>query len=282
MQTLSWKTLVTWKSWSLWTESARKSKQTGHKPFPCAFVCLIHLMVHSLAVAGWKVRGVWECLEDCGLRGATTRSLNSREENRMEKWSLYPLTVLQWYKWKIHVHPNCRHRFMVWNGMPWWPNRHGWSSHPLPRLPWGAQAACKSLSCTCSIISMLQSHGCTKDYRKTLSRKRCSCFCFMTSRAVWEKQHLQLTKCTWRCAFQKTLSNLCNHIPWWLMCLCYRCFLPLPASWKTQAFAWSWSSFPVSPVGPAFPWPPTTALLKHFWVVTKSGESIFFQDCLVV
>lgn len=126
MQTLSWKTLVTWKSWSLWTESARKSKQTGHKPFPCAFVWLIHLMVHSLAVAGWKVRGVCKSLEDCGLRGDTTRSLNSREENKMEKRSLYPLTVLQWYKWKIHVHPKCSHRFMVWNGMPCWPtSMHG-------------------------------------------------------------------------------------------------------------------------------------------------------------
>lgn len=72
-------------------------------------------------------------------------------------------------------------------------HKHGWSSHPLPRLPQRAEAECKSLRYTCSIISMLQFHGCTKDYKKTLSRKRCCCFSYITSQPLWEKQHLQLS-----------------------------------------------------------------------------------------
>lgn len=80
-------------------------------------------------------------------------------------------------------------------------HRHWWGSHALPRLPRRAEAACKSLRCTCSIISMLQFHGCTKDYRKTLSRKRCCCFSYITSQPVWEKHHLQLS--TFRDVFSK-------------------------------------------------------------------------------
>lgn len=87
-------------------------------------------------------------------------------------------------------------------------------------------------------------------------------------------------ECIHRCVFQKALSNLCSHIPHpTSMSLCYRCVLSLPASWETQEFAWSGSSFPVRRdcVGPALPWPSTAALLQHFRVVTNQ-ESVYFSS----
>lgn len=118
-------------------------------------------------------------------------------------------------------------------------------SYAVQRLPWRVGATWKPLIITWSIISMLQSHGCTKDSRRTMSRKRHCCFSNITPLLVWEGS---------TSSWLRALGDVFSKRPWatsavtalgdWWAAFAIKCFLSLPASQATQVSAWLWSRFP--------------------------------------